>query len=151
MRKLMLAVMPLVLVSVVVAGIAAARSSDTYTLNAKLNPKAEVPPQTVSAPNGHGVFTGVVKEKGTGGTLTWKLTFAGLSGPATAGHIHLGKAGKAGPVSVPLCGPCKTGAHGSVTVTAAQIKAFETGGAYINVHTVKNPNGEIRGQVSAKG
>ena len=42
----------------------------------------------------------------TGTTLTWTLTFAHLSGPATAAHIHMGLRGKAGAVLVPLCGPC---------------------------------------------
>jgi len=29
------------------------------------------------------------------------------------------------------------------------IKALEIGETYVNVHTEKNPNGEIRGQISA--
>ncbi|EGG36330.1 hypothetical protein HMPREF9412_4480 [Paenibacillus sp. HGF5] len=27
------------------------------------------------------------------------------------------------------------------------IREFERGNAYVNVHTIQNPNGEIRGQV----
>ena len=41
----------------------------------------------------------------------WKLTFAKLSGAATAAHIHLGAKGKAGNVLVALCGPCTSGAR----------------------------------------
>ena len=50
----------------------------------------------------HGTFTGAL----TGTKLTWKLTFAKLTGPATAAHIHLGGMGKAGNVVVAICGPC---------------------------------------------
>jgi hypothetical protein len=69
---------------------------------------------------------------------------------AIAAHIHLGKTGKAGNVVVPLCAnaKCKSGVHGSATLTAAVLKALTTDGTYVNVHTAKNPNGEIRGQVA---
>jgi hypothetical protein len=51
---------------------------------------------------------------------------------------------------VPLCAgnKCKSGIHGTVTLTAATLKAVTHGGTYVNVHTAKNPNGEIRGQVA---
>jgi hypothetical protein len=71
---------------------------------------------------------------------------------AIAAHIHLGKTGKAGNVVVPLCAnaKCKSGVHGSATLTAAVLKALTTDGTYVNVHTAKNPNGEIRGQVARR-
>jgi hypothetical protein len=62
----------------------------------------------------------------------------------------MGSVGKAGPVLVPLCGPCTSPATGTVAVSAAVIKAIDKGAAYVNVHTAKYPNGEIRGQL-AKG
>jgi hypothetical protein len=107
-----------------------------------------VPPQTVKAPNGHGVFTATVVEKGAKKTMTWHLTFARLSGPATAAHIHKAGKGKSGPVIVPLCGPCKSGAHGTIAVIESTVNAIEKGLAYVNVHTAKNPAGEIRGQLA---
>ncbi|MGN6102228.1 MAG: CHRD domain-containing protein [Devosia sp.] len=36
---------------------------------------------------------------------------------------------------------------GHATLTAAQVADLEAGKWYFNVHTAKNPNGEIRGQV----
>jgi hypothetical protein len=38
---------------------------------------------------------------------------------------------------------------GTDTLTAAQWKAVKSGGAYVNLHTAKNPGGEIRGQIKS--
>ena len=81
--------------------------------------------------------------------ITWRLTFAKLSGRAIAAHIHSGARGKAGPVIVPLCAPCRSGARGRATVSASVLNALESGASYVNVHTKKNPAGEIRGQLPA--
>ena len=37
---------------------------------------------------------------------------------------------------------------GSATVTASQKRALLGGNTYVNIHTAKNPAGEIRGQVT---
>jgi hypothetical protein len=112
--------------------------------SAKLTAAQEVPKQAVTTPAAHGSFTAALHGK----KLTWKLTFASLSGPATAAHIHMAAMGKSGDVVVALCGPCKSGASGTATVSAAVLKAFPKHLLYVNVHTAKNPAGEIRGQLS---
>jgi hypothetical protein len=113
-------------------------------LHATLTAGAEVPKQTVKAPNGTGAFSGTV----SAGKLSWKLTFAHLSGRAVAAHIHTGRAGKSGAVVIPLCAPCRSGAHGTITLKPAQLAlVLRSGASYVNVHTQKNPNGEIRGQL----
>ena len=109
----------------------------------KLTVAQEVPKQAVKTPAANGAFTATLKGK----ALTWKLTFSKLSGPATAAHIHMGAKGVAGGVVVALCGPCTSGAHGTATVPAAVLKAFPKHLLYVNVHTAKNPAGEIRGQL----
>ena len=96
-----------------------------------------------------GTFTATITKSGTSAVIVWRLTFAKLSGGAAAAHIHSGVRGQAGPVIVPLCAPCKTGAHGRATVDAAVLNALEAGRTYVNVHTGKNPLGEIRGQLPA--
>ena len=96
-----------------------------------------------------GTFTATVTRSGTSGVITWRLTFGKLSGRATAAHIHSGARGKAGPVIVPLCAPCRSGAHGRATVSGSVLDALESGRTYVNVHTRKNPAGEIRGQIAA--
>jgi len=50
---------------------------------------------------------------------------------------------------VPLCTPCHSGQTGVGHATAMQVKAIESHGTYVNLHTAKNPNGEIRGQVTS--
>jgi hypothetical protein len=79
--------------------------------------------------------------------MTWKLTFAHLSGKAVQAHVHLGKPGKAGNVLVPLCAPCRSGQTGKAKITHDVEDALERGKTYVNVHTPKNLAGEIRGQV----
>jgi len=65
-----------------------------------------------------------------------------------AAHIHKGAMGISGPVVVPLCSPCKTGMTGTATIDATLLAAFKKHLLYVNVHTAKNPNGEIRGQLA---
>jgi len=128
-----------ILAAVAVAG----HSASPMEFSAKLDSRQEVP-----NPRGEPVRAGGEFEaKLTGTKLTWKLTFEHLSGSAVAAPIHSGAKRKAGPVIVPLCGPCKSGQSGSAKVSAAVAKALQGGGTYVNVHTSKNPNGEIRGQI----
>jgi hypothetical protein len=111
-------------------------------LTARLTAGAEWPtPKAAGA--GSGRFTATL----AGSLLAWRLTFSGLSGKAVAAHVHLGRVGVAGPVVVPLCGPCASGAHGALKVGVKVRLALISRGAYVNVHTPKNPAGEIRGQI----
>jgi hypothetical protein len=120
-------------------------SARTVKFSASLNIGQEVPHPKGTKVGAIGHFDATL----SGTTLTWSLTFDHLSGPASASHIHAGLRGKAGPVMVPLCGPCKSPASGTATgLTADQIKTLTSGGTYVNVHTAKNPNGEIRGQIT---
>src|SRR4051812_12059295 len=135
----------LIVAALAAAGLFAAWSasgSSSVALTAKLGPAAERP-----APKGvvgaSGKFTATL----TGLTLSWRLTFTRLTGRAVAAHIHLGRRGVAGPVAVPLCGPCLPGAHGKVTVSAKTKRALLAGTAYVNIHTTRNAAGEIRGQI----
>jgi nitrogen fixation protein FixH len=132
--------------ALVVVSLAAAKAS--YKITAPLNVKQEVPKQVVKAPNAKGSFTGTVVENGKKATLKFKLTYSHLSGKATAAHIHLGKRGVAGNVLVPLCsGNCHSGMTGTAIFSKDVVDKIERGQTYVNVHTAKNPNGEIRGQV----
>ena len=112
---------------------------------AALSAGQEVPKQVVRDRAAHGLFKGTLSK----GKLKWKLTFAKLTGPATQAHIHKAPKGKSGPIVVALCAPCKNGQTGTSTISAALVRAFKKHLLYVNVHTAKNPNGEIRGQLAS--
>lgn len=118
-------------------------------LRAQLNARQEVPKPKGNVRRARGSFTATVTKEGTTGSVAWRLTFSRLTGRAVAAHIHIGRAGRAGPVAVPLCGPCRSGARGTASVSAAALAAIEAGRAYVNVHTARNPAGEIRAQLPA--
>jgi hypothetical protein len=143
MKKLALLVAAATAVALV--AVAFAGAAETYTVSATLKNNTEVP-KPKGARLAKGSFSAKYVEDETGATLTWKLTYSRLSGNALAAHIHMGKPGVAGPVIVPLCGPCKNGQAGKVHISKAVVSALEGGKTYINVHTKKNAAGEIRGQ-----
>ena len=129
----------------------AAPQATSYKLTSTLKASSEVPKPTGVKAGASGTFTGTAVQARANGraTLTWKLTFARLTGAAAAAHIHIGKPGKAGNVMVALCGPCKSGQRGTANITNAQLKTIRAGSAYVNLHTKTNAAGEIRGQVKA--
>jgi hypothetical protein len=147
-RKLASILVCCALAALVASAVSSAKPAvHVFRLTATLNAGQEVPKQVVKNQAAHGTFTGTL----TGTKLTWKLTFAKLTGPATAAHIHLGKMEQEGNVVVPLCTPCKSPMTGTATISASLLKTIQKHGTYVNVHTAKNPNGEIRGQLVAKG
>jgi hypothetical protein len=117
----------------------------TAALRSALTSRQEVPKPKGNVRRATGAFVGTVTKEGTAGAVTWRLTFSRLTGPAVAAHIHVGRAGRAGPVAVALCGPCRNGQRGSAIVNAATLAALEAGRGYVNIHTRRNPAGEVRG------
>jgi CHRD domain len=80
-------------------------------------------------------------------SVTASVTVTGMT--ATASHIHEGAAGSNGPVIVPFV---KTGdntfaAAEGAKLTEAQYESYKQGKLYVNVHSAKNPGGEIRAQI----
>jgi hypothetical protein len=143
-------------VAAVVAAAASAGGTDQggrswdATLSSKVTvPKAKGAANATGTFHANGSFTckrGDLHCDTVPGKMTWTLTFKNLSGAALLAHIHTGKPGVAGPVLISLCAPCRSGAHGTLNVTRKQFQAIGNG-AYVNVHTKKNPLGEIRGQL----
>lgn len=130
------------------ATVAAWSAADAATVayKASLGAAAEVPP-TQSAGKG----TAQVNVDSTTKEATWRVDYSGLSGPATAAHIHCGAAAGANAgVAVPL-GQGPTAAspiQGSGKLTDAQLVELQGGKCYVNVHTDANKGGEVRGQLA---
>jgi hypothetical protein len=82
-------------------------------------------------------------------TISWTVTYSGLSGPATMGHFHGPAAvNVAAGVQIPMVGDISSPIKGSGAITDGQIGDLRGGLWYINIHTAKNPKGEIRGQLT---
>lgn len=79
-------------------------------------------------------------------SLKYQLQVDGLTGPATAAHIHNGNAGVSGGVRFALGTPAPF-SEGAIAITGIDAVLIEDEGTYMNVHTVANPGGEIRGQI----
>jgi hypothetical protein len=113
--------------------------------------------------------TGTADYTVDGGTVSYTVTFTGLTANASAGHIHVGPAGVNGAVTVPFTVPSPGTKAGTITgsFTAANVAAASTsdggvgvdagdyngllqlmraGNTYTNIHTSTYPGGEIRGQ-----
>ncbi len=88
------------------------------------------------------------------------VTYSGLSGPVTAGHIHAGTSAAPGPVVLPFNAPLDS--PFSKTLTAADyvvvagapadfptfVTALKAGGAgYVNLHTNACKPGEVRAEI----
>lgn len=121
------------------------RTASSTTFTASLD-VAQVTPHPKGTKAG---ASGTFKATLTGTTLKWTLTYKNLTGPAAAAHIHLGVRGKNGIALVALCGPCKSPMSGSANSVTDDVAALMLkGGAYVNVHTRKNAEGEIRGEIT---
>lgn len=132
----------------------AAPTSVTYV--SSLNAANERPNANGSAATGTATYTL------TGNSLSFIVTVSGMTGPATASHIHVGSASVAGPVIVPfVTGSVASGnvtagtidlsqpvSNGTTSITGDSLKVLlNNGNAYTNVHTSQNGGGEIRGQI----
>ncbi|WP_127903410.1 CHRD domain-containing protein [Solirhodobacter olei] len=102
----------------------------------------------VKAPGATGTASGTLDT--VKHVLTWHVRWSHLSGHATGVHFHgPAKRGQNAGVLVNIGkdSGLKTPTSGHVRLKAKAVKEIEEGLWYVNVHTKKNPGGEIRGQV----
>ena len=106
-----------------------------------LNGSHEVPAVTTSA-SGSGTVS-VSSDR----AVTARITVSGMA--PTAAHIHQGAPGSNGPVIVPFVkeGDNTFVAPAGAKMTEEQYRAYKAGNTYVNVHSAKNPSGEIRAQL----
>jgi len=80
----------------------------------------------------------------TTGVATYDLRTFGLSG--TAAHFH----NSSGGIEVSLMGGPTQWSGSSLPLSAGQMADLQAGDWYVNVHTIDNPGGEIRGALLAR-
>ncbi len=114
---------------------------------ASLNGANERPTPVTTTATGSAIITAL------GHQLSWKVDITLAIDSVTIGHIHRGVADSAGGVIQNLS-PTPTGigftgtvALGSAVVVDSVLTLMRAGKAYVNIHTKKNPGGEIRGQL----
>lgn len=83
-------------------------------------------------------------------TVKGHVQTAGIFG--TAAHIHQASEGTTGPAILTLVreGNNEWRIPAGAKLTDGQYKAFMDGDLYINIHTVENEAGEIRGQLTTR-
>lgn len=124
-------------------------TNNVHQVSATLNAAQENPAGTST---GTGTFTGSFDASTK--VLTYNVTWSGLSGAATAGHIHGPAATNANAaVLIPftLVAGSTTGsgsASGTATLPDTTIAFLQQGKLYANIHTAAKPGGEIRGQLT---
>jgi len=126
-----------------------------------LSPANEVPAVVTSTGSGNAVSGGITFDTTTS-TLSFTMGygssagFTDLTGAANGMHIHGPAAAGANavvlfnlaPVHFPATNPATGGIiYGSVVYTPDQATALLAGLNYVNIHTIANTNGEIRGQL----
>ena len=123
---------------------------------ADLSGDAQVPPIDVA---GTGDATVTIADDES--SVSWDVSYSGLTGDAAAGHIHFGASDAAGPVMIPFATVTNTGSTGSFASGDyaggdglpadwdGVLAAIRDGDAYVNIHTAANQAGEIRGQLAA--
>jgi hypothetical protein len=124
-------------------GLTGARA-EVLTYAIELRGANEVPPND-SPGTGHADVTFDTATR----ALTWRVTYAGLTGPVIGMHFHGSTLpGQNAGILLPFRGDLASPITGSAVLTEAQAADLVGGKWYMNAHTSRHPGGELRGQVS---
>jgi hypothetical protein len=137
---------PNTMLATLALGAAVAFSGPAFAekLKATLSSATEVPANTSAGKGAADIDYDAGTKK-----LSWKVTYSGLTGPATMAHFHgPAEAGKNAAVAIVIPNATSSPVEGSATLTDAQAADLLAGKYYVNVHTAANLGGEIRGQVT---
>jgi hypothetical protein len=134
-----LATKKLILLAVSAAALALSGGAIAADSVLKLSGDQEVPPVTSTA-SGTGTITVAAD-----GAVSGSVTTTGIT--ATMAHIHMAPSkGANGPVIVPLTqsSPGVWSVPAGAKLTPEQLKAYQDGLLYVNVHSAEHKAGEIR-------
>lgn len=120
-------------------------SNSQVTLTASLSGASEVPPNgRTGSGSAEVTFNRETRD------LRYTVRYSGLSGPATAAHIHGPAAPTANAPVVVLFDTVASPISGTSRLSPAQAADLLAGRYYVNVHTAAHPGGEIRGQLTVR-
>lgn len=122
------------------AGIASGQSGETFKGRLSAVPVDAVTARTTT---GSGTITAVLE----GNKLTINGKFESMNSPATVAHVHLAPRGLRGPnvFNLTVTRAASGTIEGSITLTGGQVDQLKRGFYYVQVHTEKNPEGQLRG------
>jgi CHRD domain len=116
--------------------------AETTAFTAELNGASQVPP-TDSKAKGKGEFL----YDDTSKKLTWTITYWGLRDKAKSAHLHGRASEGANADTMITISPLQNPIKGAAILTEEQVKALTGGDMYVDVHSAKYLEGEIRGQL----
>ena len=133
--------------SIIAVTIVLALTPLVYAQNAQTF-KARLSPMPVDATNQAGTTgLGAVTAVLAGTKLSVSGTFSGLQTPATIAQVHVGAKGISGPPALDLTVTKATSGtlQGELMLTPAQVGHLKRGRLYIQIHSEKAPDGNLRG------
>jgi hypothetical protein len=133
--------------SIIAITIVLALTALVYAQNAQTF-KARLSPMPVDATNQAGTTgLGAVTAVLAGTKLSVSGTFSGLQTPATIAKVHVGPKGISGPGVLDLTVTKATSGtlQGELMLTSAQVEHLKRGRLYIQIHSEKAPDGNLRG------
>ncbi|MFT4862748.1 MAG: hypothetical protein ACI95C_001972 [Pseudohongiellaceae bacterium] len=118
--------------------------AQTEVYRARLSPMPTTPQTKAEITGGGEVILSL-----DGSTLTVSGNFTGMSSVATAAHIHNGPPAQPGPVIHTLSVAQATSGEisGVLELTADQLGQLKANSFYVQIHSISNPPGELRGWV----
>ncbi len=129
------------------ACLAAPAYADIAVLRATMTGANEVPVHGEPSATGSSVVT----LNSHTGRVCYFVHETGIAEAVTAGHIHRGAAGTAGPVVIPFRAPRHGVTAGCTTADRTLVQSIidNPSGFYTNLHSLTFPGGAIRGQLTA--
>jgi hypothetical protein len=139
----------LVAAALVDEDISAANAPQRAALSARLTP-AELTHDVAGIRDGtRGTFSANIWPYGEDLVVTFSLSTRRLSGPAVKAHMHTDAPHRTGPLLLTLCDShrCNVSRKSHTGLPAGLLRTMRLLGAYVDVHTKRNPRGELRGQI----